>query len=188
MTAYTIRATSCEGSPDGGLCQCCKQLSRSLDAINRHATKSVEIHGNMHVTAASVQLMGPNITAAAMSAIREKKDGQIQNLGRINARLRENMRLAKFGQYVEHDDDRETLLKALRDVLPIANKMFGEDSIQYHVFKESFQELLGNRKTGDGKSSTRNRYHPEVMVFALSLLRDADAKTYNSLRDVMYLP
>jgi hypothetical protein len=75
-TAYIIRATSCEGSPDGGLCPCCKQLSKCLEGINRQATKGVEINGNMHVTAASVQLIGPNITAAAVSAIREKRDGQ----------------------------------------------------------------------------------------------------------------
>jgi hypothetical protein len=81
--AYTIRATSCEGSPDGRRCPCCKQLSKSMEGINRQATKVVKIHGNMHLTPASVQLMGPNITAAAVSAIREKKDGQIQNLDRI---------------------------------------------------------------------------------------------------------
>jgi hypothetical protein len=105
--AYIIRATSCEGSPDGGLCPCCKQLSTSLENTNRQATKGAEIHGNMLVTAASVQLMGPNITAAAVSQIREKKFGQIHNLDRIIDRLRENMKDAKFVQYVEHDDDRD---------------------------------------------------------------------------------
>jgi hypothetical protein len=108
--AYIIRATSCEGSPDGRLCPCCKQLSKSLEGMNRQATKGVEIHGNMHVTAASVQLMGPIITAAAVSAIFKKKDGQINcNLEKLVNLLRDNMKDSKFSQFVEHDDDRDTL-------------------------------------------------------------------------------
>jgi hypothetical protein len=66
--------------------------------------------------------------------------------------------------------------------------MFGEGSIHYHVFKESFHELSGDCKKIDGTNSMGNQYHPEIMVFALTLLQDTDTKTYDSLCKVFFLP
>lgn len=98
------------------------------------------------------------------------------------------MKTAASQQFVQDDDDRNTLSTVLTAVLPIAKKMFGEDSIHFHVLKESFREMAGDRKTEDGKITSGTRYHPEIMVFALTLLRDTDTKTYNSLREVLFLP
>lgn len=78
---YTIRASLCQGSSANyGLCPCCKELQTSLAYINRHANKEMKICGDTHVTAETLQFLGPENTATVVSAICAKKDGQIHNL------------------------------------------------------------------------------------------------------------
>jgi hypothetical protein len=109
--------------------------------------------------------MGPDNTAAIVSAICNKKDRQLHNLQKKMRQIENNMESANFKQFVVNHDDRNTLLRAVRAALPVAM-----GSMHYHVFKESFHELSGEHKRADENNSTGNRYHPEIMLFALTLL------------------
>jgi hypothetical protein len=158
-SGFTIHAASCQGySADGLLCPCCKGLLQSLAHINHHAKKEMNINGDVHVTSATLQLMGPDNTAAIVSAICDKKDRQLHNLQKKMRRIEMNMESANYKQFVYNEDDRYTLLRAVRATLPIAKTMFGEGSIHFNVFKESFCELIDECKRADGKKSTGNRY------------------------------
>jgi hypothetical protein len=91
-STYIIRTTSCcqQGTYEGGgLCPDCRAFSRSLSSLQCQVKKDVEIHGKNHLTATSIQLMGPKNAAAAVDAIRKQKDGQIKTLTKTVQRLQE---------------------------------------------------------------------------------------------------
>jgi hypothetical protein len=64
--------------------------------------------------------MASDNTAAIVSAICNIKDRQLHNLQKKMRRIEKNMESANYKQFVDSDDDHNTLLRAVRAALPIA--------------------------------------------------------------------
>lgn len=178
----------CTGYVDSHRCSCCTGLGRSLSAINFQAKKQVEIHSGMHITRNTMKRLDDDEKVQAVKAIRERSYQKLQNERRRNEALVSKLEKLKTSQATNHPDDTAILSNSVESALPIAEQQFGKDSVRYHVFAATLEELQGKRRDDKGHVSKGVRHSPEVISYSLTLLRDSDEKTYNTFRDILYLP
>jgi hypothetical protein len=178
----------CTGYVDSRRCSCCTGLGRSLAAINFQAKKRVEIHSGMHITVNTMKRMDDDEKVEAVKTIRGGSYQKLQNERRRNETLVGKLEKLKTSQSTSHPDDTDVLSRIVESALPIAEQQFGKDSVRYHVFAATLEELQGKRRDDKGHVSKGVRYSPEVISYSLTLLRDSDEKTYNTFRDILYLP
>lgn len=153
-----------------------------------HTNETVNVHKSMHISVSSVSKMGPVKTAEAVKQIEKENYWKYWNVKDKGARLHSHLENSPRALQVKHDNDIDVLALAVQAALPLAEEKFGSDLMQYHVFVVMIKELKGSRCDGDGKVSKGVRYLPDVLSYALTLLRDSNSQTYDSLKEVMFLP
>jgi hypothetical protein len=142
----------------------------------------------MHISVSSVSKMGPVKTAEAVKQIEKENYWKYWNVKGKGARLHSHLENSLRALQVKHDNDIDVLALAVQAALPLAEEKFGLDLMQYHEFVVMIKELKGSRCDGDGKVSKGVRYLPDVLSYALTLLHDSNSQTYDSLKEVMFLP